>query len=153
MSRVRKHIHQSEELVFVDASSSFEDFNNPLFVTSTGLPLGIVITSADSADVIHKRTTLKELFPESAFYGNSYPTITMIDDSLAEREGLHQIWPSSNIFMSTFHFLQSMWRWLLCSKNNIHTYIHKDEQQYIMNEVGLCQKRNQTKYRISAVQK
>ena len=41
----------------------------------------------------------------------------MIDDSLAEREGLHQTWPSSNIFMCTFHFLRSMWRWLLCSKN------------------------------------
>ena len=55
----------------------------------------------------------------------------MIDDSLAEREGLHQTWPSSNIFMCTFHFLQSMWRWLLCSKNNIH----KDERQYLINLV------------------
>ena len=137
MSRVHKHIHQSKELVFVDASSSFEDFNNPLFVMSTssaagGLPLGIVITSAESADVIHKgMTTLKEFFPESAFYGNSYPENIMIDDSSAEREGLHQTWPSSNIFICTFHFLQSMWRWLLCSKNSIH----KDKRQYLMNLV------------------
>ena len=70
MSRVHKRIHQSKQLVFVDASSSFEDFNNPLFVISTssatGLPLGIVIISAESADdVIHKgMTTLKELFLE-----------------------------------------------------------------------------------------
>ena len=28
-----------------------------------------------------------------------------------------------------FHFFQSMWRWLLCSKNGIH----KDERQYLMN--------------------
>ena len=55
----------------------------------------------------------------------------MIDDSLAKCEGLHKTWPSSNIFMCTFHFLQSMWRWLLCTKNNIH----KDEQQYLMNLV------------------
>ena len=46
MSRVHQHIYQSKELFFVDASSSFEDFNNPLFVMSTssaagGLPLGI----------------------------------------------------------------------------------------------------------------
>ena len=46
MSRVHQHIYQSKELVFVDASSSFEDFNNALFVMSTssaagGLPLGI----------------------------------------------------------------------------------------------------------------
>ena len=47
--------------MFVDVSSSFEDFSNPLFVLSTssaagGLPLGIVITSAESADVIHEGT-------------------------------------------------------------------------------------------------
>ena len=36
-------------------------------------------------------TTLTELFPESSliFYGNGYPTKIMIDDSSAEREGLH----------------------------------------------------------------
>ena len=33
-------------------------------------------------------TTLKESFPESAFYGNGYPANIMIDESLAEREGL-----------------------------------------------------------------
>ena len=80
MSRVHQYIHQSKELVFIDASSSFEDFNNQLFVMSTsskvgGLPLGIVVTSAESADVIHKRmTTLKQLFPESVFYGSGYLT-------------------------------------------------------------------------------
>ena len=77
MCRVHEHICQSKELVFVDASSSFEDFNNPLFVISTssaagGLPLGIVVTSAESADVIHRgMNTLKEL------YDNSEPYIGM----------------------------------------------------------------------------
>ena len=47
MSRVHEYIYQSKELVYVDASSSFEDYNNPVFVLSTssaagGLPLGIV---------------------------------------------------------------------------------------------------------------
>ena len=103
MSRVHQHIYQSKELVFIDASSSFEDFNNPLFVMSTssaagGLPLGIVVTSAESADVIRKgMTSLKGLFTESSFYGNSYPTNIMIDDSLAER-GLQQTWPHSTIY-------------------------------------------------------
>ena len=50
---------------------------------------------------------------------------------MAEREVLHQTWPSSNIFLCTFHFLQSMWRWLLSNKNDIH----KDERQYLMNLV------------------
>ena len=72
MSRVHQHIYQSKELVFVDASSFFEDFNKPLFVISPslaagGLPLGIVVTSAESSDVIHKgMSTLKELFLKSA---------------------------------------------------------------------------------------
>ncbi len=59
MSRVHGHIMQSKELVFIDASSSFEDFNNPMFVVSTssaagGLPLGIVVNSAESATIIHQ---------------------------------------------------------------------------------------------------
>ena len=137
MSRVHEYTLQSKELVYIDASSSFDDFNNPLFVMSTssaagGLPLGIVITSVESADVIHKgMTALKGLFPNTAFYGKDYPENIIIDDSLAERDGLRQTWPSSNIFLCTFHFLQSMWRWLLCSKN----CIHKDERQYLMNLV------------------
>ena len=137
MSRVHQYIHQSKELVFVDASSSFEDFNNPLFVMSTssaagGLPLGIVVTSAESVDVIHNgMTALKEVFPKSAFYQKGYPANIIIDDSSAEREGLKKTWPDTTIYMCTFHFLQSLWRWLLCSKNNIH----RDERQYLMNLV------------------
>ena len=58
MSRV--HLIVQRVIFFIDASSSFEDFNNPLFVMSTssadgGIPLGIVaVVSAESADVIHK---------------------------------------------------------------------------------------------------
>ena len=91
-----------------DASSSFEDFNNPLFVMSISsaagsLPLGIVVTLAESAGIVHKGiATLKELFPESAFYRRGY-TANII--SLAEREGLHQTWLSLSIFVCTFHFL------------------------------------------------
>lgn len=137
MSRVHEHIVQSKELVFIDASSSFEDFNNPLFVISTssaagGLPLGVVVTSAESASVIHKgMSMLKELFPDCAFYGNGSPANIMIDDSSAERDGLHQTWPNSRTFLCTFHFLQTVWRWLLNNKNGIHN----DERQTLMNAV------------------
>jgi hypothetical protein len=56
MARVHKHIQQAMELVYIDSSSSFEDFNNPVFVMSTssaagGLPLGIVVTSGETASV------------------------------------------------------------------------------------------------------
>ena len=32
MARVHKYIQQAKELVFIDSSSSFEGFNNPMFV-------------------------------------------------------------------------------------------------------------------------
>ena len=35
MSRVHKHIQQAGELIFIDSSSSFDDYNNPMFVMST----------------------------------------------------------------------------------------------------------------------
>jgi hypothetical protein len=67
MARVHKYIQQSCELVFIDSSRSFEDYNNPIFVLSTSsaagdLPLGVVVTSGESASIIHTcMTNLKSL--------------------------------------------------------------------------------------------
>ncbi len=63
MSRVHKHITQAEELIFMDSSASFEDYNNPMFVLSAssaagGLPLGVVITSGDIRGRIHTTDTI-----------------------------------------------------------------------------------------------
>ena len=61
---VNLHIYQ-----YVDLTSSLDDFNNSMFVLSTsaaagGVPLGVVITSGESASTIHQAmSTLKELFP------------------------------------------------------------------------------------------
>jgi hypothetical protein len=137
MARVHKHIQQAKELVFIDSSSSFEDFNNPMFVISTssaagGLPLGIVITSGESANIIHKAmSVLSTLFPEEAFYGQGSPANVITDDSAAERDGLRRVWPNTKLFLCIFHFLQSMWRWLLSTDNKIH----KDDRQFLMNQV------------------
>ena len=137
MARVHTHIQQAKELVFIDSSSSFEDFNNPMFVLSTssaagGLPHGIVITSGESANIIHKAmTVLTGLFPDGAFYGQGSPANVITDDSAAERDGLRRVWPSTKLYLCIFHFLQSIWRWLLHTDNKIH----KDERQYLMNQV------------------
>ena len=79
MPRLHKHIQKAKELVFID--SSFEDFNNPMFVLSTssaagGLPLGTVITSASasaSANIHKAMNVLSTRFPEEAFYGQGSP--------------------------------------------------------------------------------
>lgn len=126
MSRVHQLVQQSGELVFIDSSSSFEDYNNPIFVISTssaagGLPLGVVVTSGESASTITSGMThLKKLFPTGSFYGKGCPENIITDDSLAEREGLQDAWPESTLYLCIFHFLQSMWRWLL--SNSIETH-------------------------------
>ena len=88
--------------------------------------MGIVVTSAESATVINQgMTMLKQKFPGDAFYGAGSPKKIMIDDSMSERDGLRQIWPTAHLFLCTFHFLQSIWRWLLNTKHGINC----DERQ------------------------
>ena len=134
MSRVHEHVVQAGELVYVDSTSSLDDFNNPMFVLSTsaaagGLPLGVVITSGESASTIHQAmSTLQELFPRCAFHGKGSPANIILDDSSAEKEGLHVTWPLAKLYLCIFHFLQSMWRWL-CNGNN---GIAKDDRQHLM---------------------
>ena len=91
--------------MFIDSSSSFEDFNNPMFASSAagGLPLGIVITSGESANIIHKAmTVLTGLFPDGAFYGQGSPANVITDDSAAERDGLRRVWPSTKLICAYF---------------------------------------------------
>ena len=56
-----------------------------------GVPLGVVITSSESEEVITKAMTfLKKFLPTNAFYGKglSGPEICITDDSDAERAAL-----------------------------------------------------------------
>ena len=115
MARVHEHVKQAGEIMFVDSSSSLDDFNNPVFILSTspaagGLPLGVVITSGESLNIIFEAmTTLKQLFPNCSFGGKMYPDNILTDDCSPEREGLNKTWPSAKLFLCMFHFLQSMW--------------------------------------------
>ena len=87
MARIHEHIQQSKELIFVDSSSSFDDFNNPMFVVSTsaagGLPLGIVVTSGESSNIVYQVVCALK----GSFYGESCPE-NITDDSSVERDGL-----------------------------------------------------------------
>ena len=135
MARVHENIQQSKELIFVDSSSSFNDFNNSMFVVSTssaagGLPLGVVVTSGESSSIVYQAMcALKELLPKRAFYGQNSPENIITDNSSAERDGLKNAWPTATLYLCVFHFLQSMWRWLTSAKNGIH----KDDQQHLMS--------------------
>ena len=67
MSRVHTAVQQASELVYVDSSSSLDDYNNVVFVLSTsntagGLPLGVVVTSGESSAIVEEAmVTLKYL--------------------------------------------------------------------------------------------
>ena len=74
---------------------------------------------------------LSQFFPGYAFYGAGSPKKIMINYSMAERDGLRQTWPTADLLLCTFHFLQSIWRWLLNSKHGINC----DERQTLMNLV------------------
>ncbi len=74
---------------------------------------------------------LNELFPNYSFYGKGRPDNIITDDSLAECEGLQRTWPVSTLYLCVFHFLQSMWRWLLSNDNKID----EDHRQTLMELV------------------
>ena len=76
-------------------------------------------------------TVLTSPFPKGAFYGQGSSVNVITEDSTAERDGLRRVWPSTKLHLCIFHFLQSMWRWLLSTDNKIH----KDERQYLLNQV------------------
>ena len=112
-----------------------------MFVISTssaagGLPLGVVVTSGESTSIIHfAMTHLKSLFPECSFYSKGSPDNIITDDSQAERSGLKKTWPNASLYLCVFHFLQTMWRWLLHSSNGIHIQHRQHLMQLIRNMV------------------
>ena len=98
-----------------------------LIIPAGGLPLGTVVTSGESSNIVYQAMcALKGLFPPKSFYGESCPENIITDDSSAERDGFKNAWPTATLYLCVFHFLQSMWRWLTCAKNGIP----KSDQQY-----------------------
>ena len=70
MARTHQLIQQTSELVHCDSTASLDRYNSPTFILSTataagGIPLGVVITSGESEDVITEAlTSLKAILPE-----------------------------------------------------------------------------------------
>ena len=97
MSRVRTLVQQASEVVYIDSSSSLDNYNKAVFVLSTssaagGLPLGVVVTLGESTVTIENAmSTLNEILPECGFGQRGRdigPQTIITDDSNPEREGL-----------------------------------------------------------------
>ena len=119
-------------IVFIDSSSSFDDYKNPMFVISTsssagGLPLGVVVTSGESSSTIN--SAMNHLKCRGSFYGKGSPDNIITDNTQAEHDGRRRTWPNAAMYLCIFHCLQSTWRWLLNSSNKI-----KIQHRYLMQQ-------------------
>ena len=125
MCRVHENIQQAGE---DDLLWCLDRFNTSLYILSTshpagGLPLGVIITSDEQEETITQGLELlKEVLPKHSFYGRGVergPGITMTDDSSAEQNALHNMWPEICLLLCVFHFLQRRWTWLHDGENRI----------------------------------
>ncbi len=127
MARAHCLIRQAGELVYCDSTSSLDRYNCPTFIISTctsagGIPLGVVLTSGETEDIITEATSfLKNTLPVGAFYGRGArgPEVCITDDCDAERAALHNTWPETKLLLCIFHYLQCWWTWLWDSKHGI----------------------------------
>ena len=94
MRRAHEHVQQSRDVVFVDATSSFDRQNSSIFLLSTvmpagAVPLGVIVTSDEQEETITSGLRcLMSLLPDNAFFGEGPqlgPSLVMIDDSNVER--------------------------------------------------------------------
>lgn len=82
-----------------------------------------MVSDESEQTVTHVMEIVKDL-PSDAFFGsgpNGGPDVFMIDDStVVKNTALSTTWPSANVPLCTFHFLQQRWTWLYEGKNNTH---------------------------------
>ena len=148
--------NQSSNIIFCDATSSFDRHNSAIFLISTvtpagALPLGVVVTSDEQEEtIINAFKMLQTILPAEAFFGQGPkrgPSLVMIDDSAVERNALCDVWKSTTPLLCTFHFLQRRWTWLHDAKNGTHNKEHRSiclnvvkDMVYAENESTLEQK-------------
>lgn len=128
MSRVHKYVPQAGELVYCDATSGLDGTNSAMYVLSCsnvagGIPLGVVVTSSETSVTLSRALQeLQAVMPDWAFYNNGErgPDLFMTDDAAALREALAAQWPGARRLLCIFHLLQSIWRGLWNTKNQIN---------------------------------
>lgn len=134
MRRAHLYVQQSRDIVFLDATSSFDRHNTSFFLLSTvmpagAVPLGVIVTSDEQEETITEGIrSLTAILPEKAFFGEGPqigPSNVMIDDSTTERNSLTSVWRSATPLLCTFHFLQRRWTWLHDSKNGVNVKEHR----------------------------
>ena len=112
MERVHKFIPQAAEMVFIDSTSSVDQFQSSVTFIMTAspigaMPLGVIISDGqDEESYTQGFKMIKEITEGYGFYGNTSPKVIMTDDALAERNALKEIFPEAISLLCIFHFLQ-----------------------------------------------
>jgi len=122
-----KRVHDlplSKDIVFVDSTSSCDPENHCITFLLTpcaagAAPLGVIISKGQSEASYSSGFNLIKQNVKNAFGGQGYPSLFLTDNSDAEINALKTVWPQSRSLLCIFHVLQSVWRWLWDSKNNI----------------------------------
>lgn len=126
IKRVHQNMPAAGEVVFMDSTSTVDHDGSQVFILSThskcgGLPLGLIITSSErSKNISLGLQMLKSILNVDIFYKNENgPSTFITDDCEAEQIALNSVWPGSKTYLCIFHILQSVWRWLVSTKNGI----------------------------------
>jgi len=107
-------IHESGEILFIDASGNVDRYGCKVFLIYTnscasGLLICTLILTSESSKIISLGLELwKNLLPQHALGGRRIngPKICMSDVSTAERNALHEAFPQSTLLLCIFHVLQ-----------------------------------------------
>ncbi|XP_047472057.1 uncharacterized protein LOC125027184 [Penaeus chinensis] len=125
-----KHFHkglvQTGKLIIID-SNSIEFLKCRIYLLMThsgfgGLPVGILITSTDSPNVLHQALDLyMDLLSDQAFAGrgNLGPEIILTEDCYVQRQALAAKFPDTTILICPYHVIQSAWECLCHSQSGI----------------------------------
>ncbi|XP_066437909.1 uncharacterized protein [Eleutherodactylus coqui] len=140
MERVHT-LESSGRICFIDSSGNADRYNCRIFLIMTdscvgGLPLGVLLTSSDSEEVlIQALQDYKLLLTDRAFGGRGKlgPVAFLTADSKAQQNAIETVFPSATIFLCIVHVLQALWRWLLDSE---HGFL-KQERQGIFTKIRL----------------
>jgi len=104
------------DICFVDSTASCDADNHAitfmLTPTAAGaVPLGVLITdSASESSYTAAFNQLKQSLPPSSFGGTGWPATFTTDDSDAEHNVLHSVWPDAVLRLCLFHVPQAVWR-------------------------------------------
>ncbi len=113
------------EVLFLDATGSADRFGLKVFLlvinpNCGGCPIGVVISSSETEEAITEAISLYlGMTDSSSFGGKRGPENLISDDCTAEINALMRIFPKACHYLSIFHVLQAVYRYLVSSKNVI----------------------------------